>query len=152
MRIMDFIRVDRIAADMQADDKEGALGELADLLGAGAGVDRAAVLTAWIERERLASTGIGDGVAIPHGKLRSATGLVAAMGRSRKGVEFASMDGRPAHLFFALVAPENSAGLHLKALARISRLLKDADFRARLLDAEGAQDLFQIVQEEDAKY
>ena len=152
MRIMDFIRVDRIAADMQAADKESALRELADLLGAQAGVDRTAVLSAWIERERLASTGIGDGVAIPHGKLRTASGLVAAMGRSRRGVEFASMDGRPAHLFFALVAPENSAGLHLKALARISRLLKDADFRARLLEAEGAIDLFQIVGEEDAKY
>jgi nitrogen PTS system EIIA component len=152
MRIIDFIRVDRIAADMRAVDKEGALGELADLLRGEGGVDRAAVLDAWIERERLASTGIGDGVAIPHGKLRTANGLVAALGRSRKGVEFGSMDGKPAHLFFALVAPENSAGLHLKALARISRLLKDSDFRARLLDAEGAEDLFQIVGEEDAKY
>lgn len=152
MRIIEFLRVDRIAADMQAADKEGALRELADLLGDDVVADRAAVLAAWIERERLASTGIGDGVAIPHGKLRSASGLVAAMGLSRRGVEFGSMDGRPAHLFFALVAPENSAGLHLKALARISRLLKDSDFRARLLDADTAEDLFRIVADEDAKY
>jgi len=152
MRIIEFLRVDRIAADMQAADKEGALRELADLLGGDVVADRAAVLSAWIERERLASTGIGDGVAIPHGKLRSAGGLVATMGRSRRGVEFGSMDGRPAHLFFALVAPENSAGLHLKALARISRLLKDSDFRSRLLDADTAADLFRIVADEDAKY
>jgi len=152
MRIIDFITVGRVAADMEAVDKEGALRELADLLGEEAGVGRGAVLKAWVDRERLASTGIGDGVAIPHGKLRAANGLVAAMGRSRRGVEFGSMDGHPVYLFFALVAPENSAGLHLKALARISRLLKDSEFRDRLQKAESAEEMYRIIGEEDAKY
>ena len=87
------------------------------------------------ERELLASTAIGDGIAIPHGKLDSVGRLVGALGRAVAGIEFDSIDGKPTHLVFMLVAPASSTGIHLKALARLSRLFRDAGFRKRLLDA-----------------
>jgi PTS system nitrogen regulatory IIA component len=91
-------------------------------------------------------------VAIPHGKLDAVGKLVACVGRSRTGVDFDSIDGQPTHIFFVLVAPENSTGIHLKALARISRLFKDPEFRARLLAAPDAAGMFKVIAEEDAKY
>jgi len=104
-----------------------------------------------MEREGLGSTGIGEGVAIPHGKISGIDRLVTVFGRSREGVQFASLDGKPARLFFLVLAPENSAGMHLKALARISRLLKDPRFRGRLLAAEGVEGLSQVLREEDER-
>ena len=104
------------------------------------------------ERERLGSTAIGDGIAIPHGKLRGITQILGVFGRSREGVDFESLDGGPTHLFFLLVAPEDSASLHLKALARVSRLFKDAGFRQRLLDAADGDEVYRLLKEEDSKY
>jgi PTS system nitrogen regulatory IIA component len=104
-----------------------------------------------MDREGLGSTGIGEGVAIPHGKIPGIDRLVAVFGRSPAGVQFASLDGKPARLFFLILAPENSAGMHLKALARISRLLKDPRFRERLLAAEGAEGLSQVLREADER-
>ena len=115
-------------------------------------IDRERLVHALEERERLNSTALGDGVAIPHGKLPGIKRVFAAFGRSRHGVDFHSLDGKPTHLFFLLVAPEDSAGAHLKALARISRLLKDADFRDRLLAAPDAPALWATIREEDARY
>jgi nitrogen PTS system EIIA component len=105
-----------------------------------------------VERESLASTAIGEGVAIPHGKLPVVGEIVACLGRARAGVDFDSMDGLPTYLFFVLVAPESSTGAHLKALARISRVFKDADFRRRLLAAPDRESMYQVVSDEDAKY
>jgi nitrogen PTS system EIIA component len=104
------------------------------------------------ERERLGSTAIGDGIAIPHGKLRGITQILGVFGRSTAGVDFDSLDGNPTHLFFLLVAPEDSASLHLKALARVSRLFKDGGFRQRLLEAPDADELYRLLKEEDSKY
>ena len=115
-------------------------------------IDHARLVQALEDRERLNSTALGDGVAIPHGKLTGVKRVVAAFGRSPAGVDFHSVDGRPTHLFFLLVAPEGSAGAHLKALARISRLLKDEAFRGRLLEASDRQALFAIIRDEDARY
>jgi len=115
-------------------------------------IDRERLIQALEDRERLNSTALGDGVAIPHGKLPGLKRVLAAFGRSRLGVDFQSLDGKPTHLFFLLVAPEDSAGAHLKALARISRLLKDERFRARLMEAGGAHDLFETIREEDDRY
>jgi PTS system nitrogen regulatory IIA component len=98
-----------------------------------------------MDRERLGSTGIGDGVAIPHGKTEQIDKMVIACGRSHEGVDFESMDGRPTHLFFLLLAPENTTGEHLKALAKLSRLLKDPSFRQEFLAAEDQSDLFELI-------
>lgn len=151
MRVVDFISQEDIVPEMTASEKTAALRELAATLAVRHALDRDGVFEVLVEREKLASTGIGEGVAIPHGKLAAAPRLCAVLGRSRAGVEFDSIDGRHAHLFFALVAPENSAGLHLKALARISRLLKDRDLRQRLLAAANATEMWSALGEEDAR-
>jgi PTS system nitrogen regulatory IIA component len=105
-----------------------------------------------LEREKLGSTGVGEGVAIPHGKLPGLPGLLAAFGRSPPGVDFGAIDSRPTYLFFVLFAPENSAGVHLKALARISRLFKSPQFRAGILEARDAAQIHSQISTEDAKY
>ena len=105
-----------------------------------------------LDREKLGSTGIGEGVAIPHGKMPGLPGLVASFGRSTAGVDFRAIDGRPTHLFFTLFAPENSAGAHLKALARISRIFKNPSFRDAILKAASADEVYRLIEVEDAKY
>ncbi len=153
MRIVDFIREDLILPELASKAKLDVLAELAGHLAAhhdGVGTDE--LVKVLVERERLASTAIGEGVAIPHGKLDAVGRLVACVGRAREGVDFDSMDGRPTHLFFVLVAPENSTGVHLKALARISRLFKDPEFRTRLMAAETSKEMFHVISDEDAKY
>ena len=104
------------------------------------------------ERERLGSTAIGDGIAIPHGKIRGVNQILGTFGRHPKGVDFESLDGNPTHLFFLLVAPEDSTSLHLKALARVSRLFKDAAFREHLLAARDAAEIYRLIVEEDSRY
>ena len=153
MKIVDFVRPELIVAQLQTHDKTEVIKELADHLAANVpGVEREALARVLLERERLASTAIGEGVAIPHGKLDAVGKLVACVGRAPAGVDFDSMDGRPTHLFFVLVAPENSTGVHLKALARISRLFKDPEFRTRLMQAKDAAEIYRVIAEEDAKY
>lgn len=153
MKIVDFLREELVVPELAGSTKPDVLGELAGHLAERQpGVERDTLVRVLLEREALASTAIGEGIAIPHGKLNSVGHLVACVGRSRAGVEFESMDGRPTHLFFVLVAPESSTGAHLKALARISRLFKDGDFRGRLLAAGSAAEMFRTIVDEDSKY
>jgi PTS system nitrogen regulatory IIA component len=148
---MDIIDLDLINANLKATNKPDVLVELAGMIADKEGLDIDDLIPVLEEREKLGSTGIGDGIAIPHGKLRRLKRLVASFGRSQRGVDFESIDGKPAHLFFLLMAPENTAGMHLKALARISRLLKDPKFRARLMDSKTTQEVYRVMQEEDDK-
>jgi PTS system nitrogen regulatory IIA component len=151
MKIVDLIRRDMVVPALQATDKRGILEELAQYMaGRHPRIDRATLSRVLIEREQLASTAIGEGVAIPHGKLSPVGEIVAC--RAPSGVDFDSMDGQPTYLFFVLVAPESSTGAHLKALARISRVFKDPEFRRRLLAAPDAEAMYHVVAEEDAKY
>jgi PTS system nitrogen regulatory IIA component len=153
MRIAEFLREDLVFPDLGAADKAGVLGELCSgLARAWPGLPAGKLAEVLLEREKLGSTGIGEGIAIPHGKLPGIPGLLAAFGRRKQGVDFASIDGKPTYLFFVLFAPENSAGLHLKALARISRLFKQPNFRQAILAADGAAGIFRLISEEDAKY
>ena len=153
MRIEDILAPELVVPRLEATTKAGVLEELVSVVAAHhPEVDRARLLEALDERERLNSTALGDGVAIPHGKLPGLRRVFAAFGRSPAGVDFQSLDGKPTHLFFLLVAPEESAGAHLKALARISRLLKDDAFRARLREAPDADALYRTIREEDARY
>ncbi|HQO65059.1 MAG TPA: PTS sugar transporter subunit IIA, partial [Syntrophorhabdus sp.] len=109
------------------------------------------VVNVIFEREKLGSTGIGDGVAIPHGKLKGIRRIICVFGRSLHGVDFDSIDQKPAHIFFLLLAPENSASLHLKMLSRISKLLRDPSFRKRLMELADAHDIYRSVVEEDRR-
>jgi PTS system nitrogen regulatory IIA component len=153
MKIVDLIRREMVVPALQATEKRGILEELAQYMaGRHARIDRATLSRVLIEREQLASTANGEGVAIPHGKLSAVGEIVACLGRAPAGVDFDSMDGQPTYLFFVLVAPESSTGAHLKALARISRVFKDPEFRRRLLAASDADSMYHVVAEEDAKY
>ena len=152
MKIVEFLRPDAVIASLSGQTGQAVLSELCRPLTATQKVDGQRLLETLLDREKLGSTGIGEGVAIPHGKLGSVSEIVACLGRAVKGVDFDSMDGQPTYLFFVLVAPESSTGAHLKALARISRVFKDPEFRRRLLAAPDAESMYHVVADEDAKY
>jgi PTS system nitrogen regulatory IIA component len=146
MKISELLNPQAIVADLKTQEKSKVLGELADaLLLCEPSLNRDKVLEVLFEREKLGSTGIGDGVAIPHGKLAGIPGLKLVFGRSRAGVDFDSMDGQLAHLFFLLIAPEDSVGVHLKTLARISKLLKDPTVRKQLMEATAEDEIFKVI-------
>jgi len=152
MKILDNLNAEAIIADLQATDKKGVLQELASALAQISEVDQEEMVRVLLERERLGSTGIGGGIAIPHGKMQSLTSLLMGFGRSRKGVDFDAMDGKRTHLFFLLLAPENSTGGHLKMLARISRLLKNSVFKERLVTAADGRELYSVIEKEDKEF
>jgi PTS system nitrogen regulatory IIA component len=153
MKVIDFLAPDGIVATLEAKTKAGVLAELSQhMANVMPGLEAEALRKVLEERELLASTAIGDGIAIPHGKLDSVGRLVGALGRAVEGIEFESIDGKPTHLVFMLVAPSSSTGVHLKALARLSRLFRDPEFRARLLAAPSAEAMYQVIVDEDAKY
>src|SRR5579871_4014405 len=153
MKIVDLIRREMVVPALKATDKRSILEELAAYMADHhPRIDRGGLAKVLVEREQLASTAIGEGVAIPHGKLASVGEIVACLGRAPSGVDFDSMDGQPTYLFFVLVAPESSTGAHLKALARISRVFKDPEFRRRLMAAGDTETMYSVVADEDAKY
>jgi PTS system nitrogen regulatory IIA component len=153
MKLIDILTESSIVAELQAKTKAEALDVLVDAMTKTHNtLNKSDILQVLLEREKLGSTGIGDGVAIPHGKSAALTQIVSGFGLSKRGIDFDSLDGKPAHLFFLLVAPEDSAGTHLKMLARISRMLKNLEFRKRLLGANSQHEIYQIISAEDAKY
>ena len=150
MRLVELIPEKRILADMQARTKDAALREMAGLLGADGGERmQQRIWEALVQRERLASTGIGEQVAIPHGKLEDLGEVVGGLARSVDGIDFGAIDGRPTHLFFVIVAPGSANGVHLKALARIARCCKNEGFRGRLMSADQAHEIFEVLDQED---
>ena len=153
MKITDFLDAGRIIPDLKGRDKKAVLKELAQRLAAlEPSLDAGMLYETLLERETISSTAIGEGVAIPHGKMPGGRKVSGIFARSLEGVNFESLDGQPTHLFFVLLAPEDAAADHLKALARISRLLKDASFRARLMQGKTAEELFDVIKEEDQKF
>ncbi|MFH1380905.1 MAG: PTS sugar transporter subunit IIA [Candidatus Omnitrophota bacterium] len=154
MKIMEFLNKKAITANLKSKDKESAIRELIDLLVRAGEVkpqDKNAIAKILLEREVLGSTGIGQGIGIPHGKSKNIKKLIGACGISKDGINFDSLDGEPVYIFFLLLAPQDSAGPHLKALARISRLLKDKYFRDILRNAGNEKELITIINKEDQK-
>jgi PTS system nitrogen regulatory IIA component len=153
MKITDILDADSIIEQLAARDKKGVLEELVSVLVEhGKLSDQEKSVQILLERERLGSTGIGDGIAIPHGKLKEINSVICSFGRSKEGVDFQSIDEKPSYLFFLLFAPEESAGEHLKALARLSRLLKDAQLRKQLMAATSKAEIYRLITEEDERY
>ena len=153
MKIMDILLTDAVILDIESTGKPEVLAELSEAAArAEASLDADRLAQVLLDRENLQSSGMGDGVAIPHGKMPGLARLVASFARSRAGVDFQSIDGQPTHLFFLLVVPEHSGGQHLKALARISRFFRDAAFRKALGEAQSREDVFQAIEEQDAKF
>ncbi len=154
MKIMEFLSEGAITVDLKSVNKTDAIKELVELLIKAEEVDKkdkAKIVDLLMAREGLGSTAIGHNVGIPHAKTDSVKDLVGAFGLSKKGVDFDSLDGEPVYIFFLLLAPQDSAGPHLKALARISRLIKDKYFRDTLRQAKDEKDVVKIIEAEDEK-
>lgn len=152
MKIVDFLNEKAVLANLKATNKEGVIRELVDVLAKAEGIrNKEELVKVLLNRETLGSTGIGQGVGIPHGKTDAVKKLVAAFGICHQGVNFDALDGEPVYIFFLLVAPEDSAGPHLKGLARISRLLKDKFFRESLKQMTDEKSILRLIREEDAK-
>jgi len=153
MRLEQLLKMEYLTDNLQSKNKSEALAELSEMVIKGPlKLDKRQVYDVLQQREKLGSTGIGDGIAIPHGKLSNLEEIIIAFGRSKKGVAFDSIDGKLVHIFFLLLAPESSTNQHLKILAKICRMLKTVDFRKKLMDAESSNDLYKIIIEEDNRH
>jgi len=152
MKIMEILVKEAVILDLGVRTKREVLAEMAaSLAKVEPQIEADRLVEVLMEREALQSTGIGEGVAIPHGKLPGLGRLVATFARSREGIDFESIDGQPTHHFFLLVVPEHSGGQYLKALARISRFFRDPAFRQSLVEGEALEDVIRAIEEEDAK-
>jgi len=153
MKIEEFIFPELVSTELKGKTKIEILDELSRMLSFKCNaVESADIAKVLIERERLASTGIGEGVAIPHGKMAGVEKVYAALGLTGAGVDFESIDGKPVNIFIALLAPENSTGDHLKALARVSRVFRDRGFRQKLLKSQSSQEAYAALKEADESH
>ena len=153
MKMSEIIEEENIIPDLKAKDKNGVLEELAEVVSnREPSINKRDLVRVLIERERLGSTGIGDGVAIPHGKMNGIKHPLISFGRSNKGLDFDSMDGQTAYLFFLLVAPENSSSVHLQVLAKIAKILKNGTFRKKLMEARTREEIYQTIIQTDEEF
>jgi len=152
MEIADVLRKESVISDLVSKSKPNVIRELAERVTEQyPNLNKEILVSVLLEREKLCSTAVDEGVAIPHGKISGLSNIIAAFGRSVEGIDFESLDGNPTHLFILLLAPESSSGIHLKLLARISRIFKKPEFRSRLIAAQTEEELYNIIIEEDAK-
>ena len=153
MKISDILKKEHIIKELDSRDKKNVLDELSSFLeNEGEITSKENLLAALIEREKLGSTGIGENVAIPHAKISEIDKIITVFGRSKNGVEFESLDQKPVNFIFLVIAPENSTGQHLKALARISRLFKNPSLRESVLRTNEADQIYSILVDEDSKF
>ncbi len=151
MKLVDFLRPEAVIGELAGDAPASVLAQLARPVAQAFRLEERRLVEVLLEREKLGSTGVGEGVAIPHAKVAGLPALAASLGRSSRGLDFRAIDGRPTRLFLALFAPESAAGSHLQALARVSRLFKSAAFREALLSAPDAAAMWRLLQQEDAR-
>ncbi len=150
MKVTEFLDIKGINLDLQATEKQEILKELVDVLAEVKDIgDKKVILKALLERESLGSTGIGQGIAIPHGKTDKIKELVSVLAISKKGVNFEALDGENVYIFFLLVAPKDAAGPHLKALAQISRMLRDTYFCDLLRRCETSEQIYDLIRKEE---
>jgi len=152
MKISEILNKDSIIADLESTNKNGVIKELARAVSKDCHASPDDIAAVLMEREMLGSTGIGGGIAIPHGKLNSVKSITIGFGLSRGGVEYDSLDNRLVHIFFLLLTPENSTGGHLKVLAQISKLLKKTQFKEGLQAATSVDEIHDIIMEENEEF
>ncbi len=153
MKIDDILKKESIIANLAGTNKEEVLHEITDFLQElGLIENKESLFNTLMEREKLGSTGIGENVAIPHGKSDELSQIVTVFGRSIGGIDFESLDQKPVHFVCMVIAPSNSTGQHLKALARISRLFKNQNLRQGILELENAEQIYSLLLEEDSKF
>lgn len=146
MKITDLLLEDTIKLELVSTNKDDVISELVDLLYQGRRIDHAKKYRkAILDREKLSSTGVGDGVAIPHAKHKSVVKPALAFGISKEGVDFNSMDGKPAHIFFMIAAPEKGNDLHLEALSKLARMLIHDEFKEGLLSVKTPEDVLTLI-------
>jgi len=152
MKITDFLEEKDVIVGLKSTEKESVLDELLSCLEKNGKINnKKEILDALLEREKLGSTGIGQGVAVPHSKTEQVNNLVGAVGISYKGVDFESLDEEPVYIIFLVLAPTKSTGIHLKALAKIARLLKDNVFRNSLRKCKTPSEVIKIISEDEEK-
>lgn len=152
MRISQLLNKDSIIAELSASDKSGVIKELAVAISETTKASDQKIATVLMEREELGSTGIGGGIAIPHGKLDLVESITIGFGLSKQGIEYDSLDNKPVHIFFLLLTPDNSTGGHLKVLAQISKLLKMDEFKDRLMQSSSVEDIFAVIHDFDEDF
>ncbi|MDV2480130.1 MAG: PTS sugar transporter subunit IIA [bacterium] len=154
MKLVDILIKEAVKTDLQASDKKGVIEELSELMVRAAGLtdsDKKGLTEVLLEREALCTTGIGLNIAIPHARLKGVKGLIAVVARSKNGVNFDALDGKPVNLFFLLVSGVNTEGTHLKALAKISSLLRNAETREALISCDCKVEMYEIISREESK-
>jgi len=153
MKLLNFLKEEWVIPELSGTDKPSILKELSGVLMKPCGATSSEeLIQVLLEREKLGSTGIGEGVAIPHGRLKGLKQFFISFGRSTRGMDFDSIDHKPCQLFFMVIAPENSAVENLNLLGRIARLLKDPSFKKKLMGAKTQKEIFQVISDEDEKY
>lgn len=151
VKITDYMSEELILLNLKAKNKDEALKELSALIGKSEKIEKKdAIYKALLERENLGSTGIGKGVAIPHAKTDAAESLTIAFGISKEGVDFKSLDQEKVKIFFVFASPFKDSQIYLKVLARISRLIRDENFREKLLNCENAKEVLECIDKEEA--
>jgi len=152
MKILDFLNENTIITELKSTDKKGVLEELTLPVADISKIEHKELVRVLIEREHLGSTGIGNGIGIPHGKLKNLQSLILGFGLSRKGINFDAMDGKPTHIFFLLLTPDNSTDLHLKLLARISKILREESFKDKIFNAANKEEVLKVISEVDEEF
>lgn len=152
MKLLDFLNEERIIPDLRGTDKPSVLKELSETLVSPCGATPEELVHVLLDREKLGSTGIGEGVAIPHGRLKKLNRFFISFGRSTLGVDFDSIDKKPCRIFFLVMAPENSGVENLNLLGRIAKLLKDPSFKKKLMEAKTRKEIFETISDEDERY
>lgn len=153
MNLLDILDERLVLVDLQALDKQSVIEELATALKASGKIsDLNGVLQAVLEREKIMSTGIGKGVAIPHGKCNAVRELAGVLGIKKEGIDFAALDEQPVYLFFLLVSPPEVSGPHIRALAHISRLLRHDTLRKNLIEAKAVNDVLALIEAEEKRH
>ena len=152
LEINDVLKKESVIPNLYSKTKSEVIRELSEKVATiYPNFNRENLISVLLEREKLCSTAVDEGVAIPHGKMSGISSIIVAFGRSIEGIDFESLDGNPTHLFILLIAPENSSGVHLKLLARISRIFKNPDFRSRITKAGSQDEIYELILQEDAK-
>ena len=152
MKLSELLSQGCVISNLKSETKEGVIEELSEVIAnTYTDYNKNEIAAVLLEREKLGSTGIENGIAIPHAKMKTLDRIILACGRSIPGIDFQAHDGNPSHLFFALLAPDSSAGIHLKTLAGLSKLLKEDDVRMRLMTANDSEEIYNIIKTEDEK-
>ena len=153
MKVSDLLNEKFIIAELKGNEKEDTINELIDLFkGDSRVVDLERVRTAVLEREKIMSTGVGKGFAIPHGKTNAVNDILAAFGKTKRPIEYQSLDNQPVHLVFLLIGKDNLVSTHIKLLSRISRMMNKDEFRAKLIESSSAEEIINIFKKEEENY